>query len=411
MDNAPPTTHRISEFHKWDKEKALTLNPPFQRKPVWGLKNKSFLIDTIVRGLPIPEIYLQVKTDERGQTEYVVVDGQQRIRAILEFIEGEYEILEDDHEEHGGKEFSDLPDGVKKDVWDYPLVVRELTTSREVDVRDVFMRLNKNVVPLNRQELRNAIYDGIFINLVNELAEKDDFYAINRIMSASQIKRQSDSEYISELFIAMMHGIQPKKHDDIDGFFKQYDTNFPNKDDWVRKYRKTLDIIEEIIPDIKTTRWHFRVDFYSLFVAIQELLDGYIFPAERYDGILRTINRFDSEVTTKGTKSKDNSIRDYSDSIEKHTTDRENRKKRNRIIREILIPFLIAKDSKRDFSDEERRIAWMLSDDKKCAICHKVVEWSDYQLDHEIAYNKGGKTELLNSQITHRSCNASKSDK
>jgi len=95
MSNAPPTAHRISLFHKWNKEGALELAPPFQRKPVWSDKNKSFLIDTILKQLPVPEIYIQVKTDKDGNTKYIVVDGQQRIRSILEFIEGEYTLVED----------------------------------------------------------------------------------------------------------------------------------------------------------------------------------------------------------------------------------------------------------------------------------------------------------------------------
>ena len=105
MDNAPPTTHRITEFHKWKKEGSLIINPPFQRKPVWSQKNRSYLIDTILSGLPVPEVYIQIKTDKDGNTKQIVVDGQQRIRSILDFIEGEYEILEEESLEFGGKEF------------------------------------------------------------------------------------------------------------------------------------------------------------------------------------------------------------------------------------------------------------------------------------------------------------------
>ena len=156
MSNALPTTHRLSEFHKWDKEKALIINPPFQRKPVWSDRNRSFLIDTILHGLPVPEIYIQVKTDNEGNTKYVVVDGQQRIRAILDFIEGDLELLAEECPDYGGKTFADLPSGVKHDFWDYSLVTRELKTQSEAEVKSVFLRLNKYVAPLLPQELRNA---------------------------------------------------------------------------------------------------------------------------------------------------------------------------------------------------------------------------------------------------------------
>ena len=56
MDDAPPTQHRITEFHRWETEGMLEIAPPFQRKPVWSIKNKSYLIDTILKRLPIPEL-------------------------------------------------------------------------------------------------------------------------------------------------------------------------------------------------------------------------------------------------------------------------------------------------------------------------------------------------------------------
>ncbi len=64
MDNEPPTAHRITEFVRWQTEGRLEIAPPFQRKPVWNTSNKSYLIDTIINHFPIPEIYLQVKTDK-----------------------------------------------------------------------------------------------------------------------------------------------------------------------------------------------------------------------------------------------------------------------------------------------------------------------------------------------------------
>ena len=51
---------------------------------------------------------------------------------------------------------------------------------------------------------------------------------------------------------------------------------------------------------------------------------------------------------------------------------------------------IVARDRKRDFTEEERRIAWALSKDKKCSICNQTVEWSEHELDHIIPYSKGG---------------------
>jgi hypothetical protein len=416
MSNAPPTSHRISEFFKWHKENVLVLAPPFQRKPVWSDKNKSFLIDTVLRGFPVPEIFIQVKTDKDGNTRYIVVDGQQRIRSILEFIDGEYSLLEEECQEYGGKEFKDLSNGTRRDFWDYALVTRELKTQSESEVKSVFLRLNKNVVPLNNQELRNAMYGGHFISMVNSIAEEDDFWAENKVVSPSQIKRMLDAEFISELFIAMMHGIQKKETKDIDGFYLKYDQAFPDKLDWKKKFDATENKISEIFNgELVRCRWHHQPDFYSLSIAVYDLSQTYYFPEERYEEIRKRLLDFVSEVDKyirlSTSKSDDELVAEYIENVERATADKETRQKRYEIIRTILIPFLVAKDARRDFNEEERRIAWALSKDKKCVLCRKTVDWPDYQLDHKQPHSKGGKTELRNSQITHKSCNINKSNK
>jgi uncharacterized protein with ParB-like and HNH nuclease domain len=59
------------------------MKPPFQRNPVWIHPQKSYLIDSILNGFPIPEIYMQEFVDEGGNERHVIIDGQQRIISIL----------------------------------------------------------------------------------------------------------------------------------------------------------------------------------------------------------------------------------------------------------------------------------------------------------------------------------------
>jgi hypothetical protein len=115
------TQYRISDFVTWQRDGSLKLNPNFQRRPVWSKKAKSFLIDTIVRGLPVPIIFLRdLRADLKTfQPKRDVVDGQQRIRTILSFID--YQLLPDYDPQHddfeidkthnkdlGGKRFHQL---------------------------------------------------------------------------------------------------------------------------------------------------------------------------------------------------------------------------------------------------------------------------------------------------------------
>ena len=77
--------YRISDFVEWHKEKRLNLNPDFQRGSVWSPGARTFLIDTILRQLPVPKVYLRTNIDvATKKTVREVVDGQQRMRAILD---------------------------------------------------------------------------------------------------------------------------------------------------------------------------------------------------------------------------------------------------------------------------------------------------------------------------------------
>lgn len=411
-NNAPPTTHRITQFYQWNKGNILELAPPFQRNPIWSQKSKSYLIDTILKGLPVPEIFIQVKTDKDGNTKYVVVDGQQRIRSILEYIDGEYELLESETTEYGGKEFKDLPDGTKTEFWDYPIVTRELKTANDDEVRSVFTRMNKYVFPLNPQERRHAIYRGYFMELVNQLTD-DEYWVDNKIVSPSDVRRMLDSEFISELIIAMLHGAQTKKPEDIDGFYRKYDEEFEDRTDIKTEFSSTRNKIEEIMGDLRPTRWRNKVDFYSLFLAFHDLMKEYTIPSARYEQIRDRLCAFGAEVDSYRTKDTTSIqyVKEYADTIIAHTTEKSQREKRLQLVRKLIIPFLIARDPKRDFTEEERRIVWEMATDKMCLKCGEEVTWNNYHLDHRLSHNKGGKTELENSQIMHARCNESKSNK
>src|SRR4051812_44480131 len=102
------TTHSVSWLHNRHLADELVVKPDFQRNPVWSDAQKSYLIDTILRGFPIPELYFQTSSDENGKETHVVVDGQQRVRACLEFVSGALKLEGEAVAEFEGLEFADL---------------------------------------------------------------------------------------------------------------------------------------------------------------------------------------------------------------------------------------------------------------------------------------------------------------
>ena len=120
MDNFLNTTLRnIAWFKNAYERKELEMKPPFQRNPVWVTRQKSFLIDTILNRYPIPEIYMQETTDSLGNAKYIIVDGQQRIRSVIDFLSGKFVIDEKDSPSFNGASFEELTDDYKKQFFQY----------------------------------------------------------------------------------------------------------------------------------------------------------------------------------------------------------------------------------------------------------------------------------------------------
>ena len=212
-DNFLHTTHRtVSWFKKaWSNEE-LVLSAPFQRNPVWTDIQKAYLIDTILHGLPIPELYMQDSGNEEGDEQHVVVDGQQRIRAVLDFLTGKFSLEGDDITQRwSGLTFEGLDPDDKKIIFNYKFVVRVLPSMDDESLRKIFTRLNRNVVSLNPQELRNATYWGPFIKTIQYMADDQPFWADSGLFSANDHRRMLDHEFISELAVAFLHGPQNKK--------------------------------------------------------------------------------------------------------------------------------------------------------------------------------------------------------
>ena len=127
MNNFLNTTLKnVLWFKQAHDRRELDMKPPFQRNPVWVTRQKSFLVDSILNGYPIPEIYMQETVTAEGKSKHIVVDGQQRLRAVLEFIENKFSIDGKDSPSWADMSFEELPDSDKKTIYKYNFVIRVL---------------------------------------------------------------------------------------------------------------------------------------------------------------------------------------------------------------------------------------------------------------------------------------------
>lgn len=352
----------ISWFQDHYRAGRLVLRPPFQRKPVWTDKQRSALIESILLDIPIPEVYVQVTQSEDGTEVLGVVDGQQRLRTILQFvgIERDQDQESEDNNRfaldalpissvHRGKLFAEVTGEARRRFFQYEICVRFLYTDDQKEVEDVFKRLNKFALPLKPQELRNATYHGPFAKLSEQLAD-DEYWAVNRIISPAAIRRMADIEMMSDLLIGLLHGPQGGSAKIIDQYYEQYelfDEEFPDQNRIRRQFATTLETIKHLFPEIANVpRWGNRADFYSLFVAIGNLLRDYELPAKQEKNLAEVLLQFAREVNQKletPTVRTSKGATTYVRAIEKGSNDRARRLDRHDALTEITKPLLRAK--------------------------------------------------------------------
>jgi Protein of unknown function DUF262 len=266
--------YSVRDFEEWHERGELVLAPKFQRREVWSDKARSYLMDTIIRGKPIPKIYM--RQDLNPKTRRVkreIVDGQQRIRTVLSFIKDAFRISKAHSEDFGRKYYSGLDKDTQRDILKYEFVVDLLEDMPDPDVYDVFARINTYSEKLKPQELRNAKWFGEFKSSVYLLAtEFVTFLEVNKVFSPKQILRMAEAEFISELLLAIHEGIREGSKRVIDKCYEKYDDEFPHRRAHEKRFRETMDVIGGILgDDLPQLKFRATRLFYPLFCAIFHL--------------------------------------------------------------------------------------------------------------------------------------------
>ena len=288
--NILKTQFRVREFVDWQRTKTLVLNPRFQRRGVWNPKAKSFLIDTIARGLPIPIIFLRDQTSDLGSLEHKreVVDGQQRLRTLISYIDPSlltdydsdrdaFQVMEIHNSELANLSFAELPASLRQRILDYEFSVHVLSSGvDDREILSIFARMNSTGVKLNRQELRNADYHGAFKTSMYETAFGHLPRWRNwRIFSDDGIARMQEVELTSEFAYLMLNGLTAKSEAALDQLYKNKEEAFPERDEVERRVTVVMDTIDDKLGtdgDIRLFRR--RALFFGLFAFLYDTQFG-----------------------------------------------------------------------------------------------------------------------------------------
>jgi Protein of unknown function DUF262 len=269
--------YSIRDFEEWNKHGDLVLQPKFQRREVWSDKARSYLMDTILRGKPIPKIYMRQDINpETRRVRREIVDGQQRLHTVLTFIKDGFKISKAHHEEFGGKVFSDLSRDTQRDILKYEFVVDLLEDMKDNEIYDLFARINTYAEKLKNQELRNAQYFGDFKSSVYSLSKEfSTFFVENGIFTPKSILRMAEAEFVSDLLVAIHDGIQAGAKAVWDAAYKKYDDDFPGRRRHERRFREIMDAISGIFGEtLAGSEFHAIRMFYPLFCSLYHLKYG-----------------------------------------------------------------------------------------------------------------------------------------
>ena len=162
---------------KYDKDR-ICIDPDFQRNLVWTNKQKSELIESVIMQIPLPLIYLAENEDGK----LVVVDGRQRLTTFFQFLDNEFRLKDlKILPQINGMNFNELEESHLYSryvtiIEDTQLVVQIIKYPTKDRVRfDIFDRVNRGGTPLNKQEMRNALYQGNATKLLDELSKMKSF--------------------------------------------------------------------------------------------------------------------------------------------------------------------------------------------------------------------------------------------
>lgn len=239
----------------------IDLQPGFQRRVAWDDERKSRLIESIIVGLPVPNIVLAENKDSRGK--FIVIDGKQRLVAVSEYLQGGYKLKGlDMRDDLNAKIFNDLPQEDREYLENATIRASVIRNWKDENFLYVtFFRLNSGSLPLSPQELRKALIGGNLIGAIdNYMLDSKQFKSV---FGEGLDKRMRDSELVLR-FIAYDQSLAEYKGD-FKAFLDKSTRYFEN--DWAGKTLQIKDIFDRLDVALNATHQIFGDDSFKKWIG------------------------------------------------------------------------------------------------------------------------------------------------
>lgn len=261
------TNPTIADVYQLVEQGKLILQPDFQRKFVWTTEHQESFIETILKGLPFPEIYVcEGEVDvQKLKTTRLVIDGQQRLTTIKNYIDGKS--LEGKiHNFHKTRTYNDLSQDEKQQFLSYQLVMRDLGKVDEQTTREIFRRINLTKFKLEDIEIHNAIYDGHFIKAAKFILDNIELKQYG-VLKESEFTRMADLHFILLVMSTLENGGYFAQDKEVEIKVAEFNELYPNKNLMIANLIKTFAIVNDLNLS-EDSMWFRKSNFFTLIVEI-----------------------------------------------------------------------------------------------------------------------------------------------
>ena len=257
------------------EQKVLVVNKDYQRGAgLWPVSARAYFIDTIMQGFPFPKIYMYEYLDRPARSvKREIVDGQQRITAILGFYNNEFALQTEG--KNKGKRYRELDEESQEKFLSYSAPVDVIRSAGKAEILQMFRRMNAYTMPLNDAEKRHSGYNGYFKWFVNELADElNEFFVEFGVFTPKQITRMGDATLISDWILAIEKGVVSTNASDLKSLYEKYDEDFAPKDRYREIVLSIVRFIEGNFGDLRNSHMMKPYALHSLFTALASNMYG-----------------------------------------------------------------------------------------------------------------------------------------
>ena len=272
MERVDYQTLLVQDLVTWSRNDELDLAPWYQRRSVWSTPQKAYLINTLFESKPVPTLYFRHAIDlDADKTIREVVDGQQRIRAILEYIEDQYAAR---HPAHLARvAYSKLTRSQQQSFRNTSLSSGLLLDAIDQDVIEVFGRLNSVAKTLNASEKRNAAFGGEFKQFcLRQAASRVAMWRKLNIFTANDIARMLEVQFIADLCFNFLRGLSDFSPTALNNLYREKDETFEEQSQITDRLDRCFTHVAELPRGaITDTIFSRQPIFFSLLLVLDEL--------------------------------------------------------------------------------------------------------------------------------------------